>query len=207
MFDFNIRPLKYTREMNLPEKIRLTGIDYGGWFDKHSLLIAIYGKHHNLLDYADTINHECLHLIVQEFIGGNEGWFASTQLDHKSMRDVAVLDGVLEITNIMRGYGLHMRKKTPERNMEPPENYDQTICDDCKEEECLLDLICDCPEVQKAERQTHAEFLESKEDNDDKTFGEEFEEYLIKQALQEEPTEDEKALMRRNLIAFNNRKE
>ena len=99
MFDFDIHPIKYDESMDWTAKMTICDIEYGGWFDKETLRIAIFGTHYNILDYADTINHECLHLIVQEFVGGHLGWKASSALDHKSMRNVSVLDGILALVN------------------------------------------------------------------------------------------------------------
>ena len=96
-----------------------------------------------------------------------------------------------------------MRKKIPERNMEPPENYDSTICDDCKEDECLLDLICNCPEVQKAEQQAHAESLERKLNPPNfNNFIEAYDTFIAEQAQREEPTEEEKERARQRIIDF-----
>ena len=94
MFDFDIRPMKTEDTMDFLTASHVSQMDYGGWFNKATLQIAIYGKHYTLEEYADTINHECLHLIIQEFLGGKYyglGWEASTALDHKSMDDIANL--------------------------------------------------------------------------------------------------------------------
>ena len=103
-----------------------------------------------------------------------------------------------------------MRKKIPERNIEPPENYikEPKFCEDCQEEECLLDLNKNCPEWDKADQQAHTESLESKEDNSaPNLFLEEYDTFIAEQAEREEPTEEEKDFMRRNLIAFKDREE
>ena len=66
-----------------------------------------------------------------------------------------------------------------ERHLEPPENYLQEpeFCEECKHEECLLDLNKNCPEWDKADRQAHAEWLENKEDNNAPANGNKWTEY------------------------------
>lgn len=98
-----------------------------------------------------------------------------------------------------------MRKKIPERNLEPPENYMQEppFCEDCKEDECLLDLNKECPEWDKADRATHAEWLESKEDNSaPQDFIEAYDTFIAEQAQQEKPSEKEKEHIRQRVIDF-----
>jgi hypothetical protein len=51
------------------------------------------------------------------------------------------------------------RGPLPERNLEPPENYDMEpdYCNDCEEDECLLDYDKVCPKQEKAELAAHTE--------------------------------------------------
>ena len=98
-----------------------------------------------------------------------------------------------------------MRKKIPERNMEPPENYmkEPKFCENCQEEDCLLDLNKNCPEWDKADRQAHAESLESREDNSaPQDFVEAYDTFVAEQAQREEPTEEEKERARQRIIDF-----
>lgn len=91
---------------------------------------------------------------------------------------------------------------------EPPENYmmDPPYCEDCKEEECLLDSDKKCPAQEEAERIAHAEWQagEHRADQNQEEFSEDFEEYLTntEHHAEMEPSEEEKDFMRRHLIDF-----
>lgn len=85
--NFDIIPQKYASYMNLSERNILVVFHHGGWYHKLTHQIAIFGTHNDILDYACTINHECLHQIVQVFVGEADGWNASSLLDEPQYND------------------------------------------------------------------------------------------------------------------------
>lgn len=94
------------------------------------------------------------------------------------------------------------RWNPPEMNLEPPEiNMEEpSFCKDCQEEECLLDLKKECPEWEKADQITHAEWLEVVKD--ETAFEQDFEDFLEGLESEQEPSEDEMELTRRMCIMW-----
>ena len=89
----NIYPAKIVEGMDHFTKMRLSVMNHGGIFNKLTLNIYIYGVHDNIRDVCCTVNHEFLHLLVQEFIGEPDGWEASTALDLPQFDDFMCLWG------------------------------------------------------------------------------------------------------------------